>query len=295
MKAVFACALIMLSALAHAQYPQRPVQLVVPWASGGVTDAMARLVASLLEKEIKQPVNVLNRTGGSGVAGHQAIAAAPADGYTLGMITVEITMMHHVGMTQVRHTDYTPIALMNVDPAAINVRADAPYRSVNDLLAAIKANPGKLRASGAGQGGIWHLAMAGLLKGRGIDPTALAWVPSDGAPPALRELLAGGVEVVPCSIPEARAMIHEGKVRTLQSDGEISAWRAIAGPKGLPLEAQRVLVPALKKVHESREFREFMVQRGLAAVWADPDGTARFMALSDAHLGAALGALGLAK
>lgn len=295
MRAVFAAALLVLSALAHAQYPQRPVQLVVPWASGGVTDAMARLVAGLLEKEIKQPVNVVNRTGASGAAGHQAIAAAPADGYTLGMITVEITMMHHVGATRVRYTDYTPLALMNVDPAAIHVRADAPYGSVNDLLAAVKANPGKLRASGAGRGGIWHLAIAGLLRERGIDPAALAWVPSDGAAPALRELLAGGIEVVPCSIPEARAMIDEGKVRTLETDLPISAWRAIVGPKGLPLDAQRVLVPALKRVHDSKEYQGFMAQRGLAALWADPEGTARFMALSDANLGRALEALGLAK
>ena len=104
-------------------------------------------------------------------------SAAP-DGYTIGLITVEITMMHHVGLTQLKHTDYTPIGLVNADPAAINVRADSPYKSVKDLLAAIKANPGKMKASGTGQGGIWHLAIAGLLKEQGIDPNALPWVPS---------------------------------------------------------------------------------------------------------------------
>src|SRR5439155_618958 len=84
------------SAAAHAQYPQRPVQLIVPWGAGGGTDATARIIASLLERELKQPINVVNRTGGSGVVGHQAIASSPPDGYTLGMITVEITMMHWV-------------------------------------------------------------------------------------------------------------------------------------------------------------------------------------------------------
>ena len=87
---------------AHAQYPQRPVQLIVPWGAGGGTDATARIIATLLEKELKQPFNVVNRTGGSGVVGHDAIAKATPDGYTIGLITVEITMMHHVGLTPLK-------------------------------------------------------------------------------------------------------------------------------------------------------------------------------------------------
>src|ERR1700752_427577 len=163
-----ALAVAQFSGLAQAQYPQRPIQLIVPWGAGGGTDATARIIAALMEKEPKQPINVVNRTGGSGVVGHDAIATAPADGYTIGLITVEITMMHHVGLTKLRHTEYTPIGLINADPAAINVRADSPYKSVKDLLNAIKANPGKMKASGTGQGGIWHLALAGLLKGQGL-------------------------------------------------------------------------------------------------------------------------------
>ncbi len=191
------------------------MQLIVPWGAGGGTDATARIIATLLEKELKQPFNVVNRTGGSGVVGHDAIAKASPDGYTIGLITVEITMMHHVGLTQLKHTDYTPIGLVNADPAGVHVRVDSPYKSTKDLLAAIKANPGKLKASGTGQGGIWHLAIAGLLKDQGIDPNALPWVPSQGAAPGLQDLVAGGVDVVPCSIPEARAMIDAGKVRAL--------------------------------------------------------------------------------
>src|SRR5678810_927075 len=84
---------------AQAQYPNRPVQLIVPWGAGGGTDATARIIAALMEKELKQPFNVVNRTGGSGVVGHDAIAKAAPDGYTIGLITVEITMMHHVGLT----------------------------------------------------------------------------------------------------------------------------------------------------------------------------------------------------
>jgi tripartite-type tricarboxylate transporter receptor subunit TctC len=316
MRGIVAGVLLALSAFAHAQYPQRPVQLIVPWGAGGGTDATARIIASLLEKELKQPFNVVNRTGGSGVVGHQAIASAPSDGYTLGMITVEITMMHHVGLTPLKHTDYTPIGLVNADPAGINVRADSPYKSVKDLLAAIKASPGKFKASGTGQGGIWHLAIAGLLKDQGIDPAALPWVPSNGAAPGLQDMVAGGVEVVPCSIPEARPMIDAGKVRalaimdanppalypkmpTLKSElgtgWEIAAWRVIAAPKNIPADVQRALGAALKKVYDSKEYKDFMASRGFGVVWADAEGTAKFMATSDANLGAALKAVGLAK
>ena len=316
MRTLFAAMLALATTLAHAQYPQRPIQLIVPWGAGGGTDATARIIGSLLEKELRQPVNVVNRIGGSGVVGHQAIASATPDGYTLGMITVEITMMHHVGLTPLKHTDYTPIGLVNADPAGVNVRADAPYKSVKDLLNAIKANPGKMKASGTGQGGIWHLAIAGLLKDQGIDPNALPWVPSNGAAPGLQDMVAGGVDVVPCSLPEARSMIDAGKVRPLAiMDGsppalypnvptlkqelgtgwQIAAWRVIAAPKGIPPEAQKTLVAALKKVYDSKEYKDFMSSRGFGVVWADPEGTSKFMAASDANLGAALKAVGLAK
>ena len=316
MRTLLAALLVAVAATAHAQYPNRPVQLIVPWGAGGGTDATARIIAALLEKELKQPFNVVNRTGGSGVVGHDAIAKAAPDGYTLGLITVEITMMHHVGLTQLKHTDYTPIGLVNADPAAVNVRADSPYKSVKDLLAAIKANPGKMKASGTGQGGIWHLAIAGLLKEQGIDPNALPWVPSNGAAPGMQDMIAGGVDVVPCSIPEARPMIDAGKARalvimdanppaiypnvpTLQkeigSKWAIAAWRVIAAPKGIPADAQKTLVTALKKVYDSKEYKDFMASRGFGVVWADPAETAKFMAASDTNLGAALKAVGLAK
>jgi len=317
MKRLLAAALLMaVSFAAFAQYPQRPIQLIVPWGAGGGTDATARIIGALMEKELKQPFNVVNRTGGSGVVGHDAIARATADGYTIGLITVEITMMHHVGLTQLKHTDYTPIGLVNADPAGVNVRVDSPYKSVKDLLAAVKANPGKFKASGTGQGGIWHLAIAGLLKDQGIDPSALPWVPSQGAAPGLQDLVSGGVEVVPCSIPEARAMIDAGKVRALAimdanppalypklptlkaelgTNWQIAAWRVIAAPKGIPAEVQKTLVTALKKVYDSKDYKDFMAKQGYGTVWADPEGTAKFMAASDANLGAALKAVGLAK
>ena len=316
MKRLLAAVLLLAASAAQAQYPNRPVQLIVPWGAGGGTDATARIIGTLLEKELKQPFNVVNRTGGSGVVGHDAIAKAAPDGYTIGMITVEITMMHHVGLTPLKHTDYTPIGLVNADPAGITVRADAPYKSVKDLLAAIKANPGKLKASGTGQGGIWHLAIAGLLVDQGIHPSALPWIPSQGAAPGMQDLVAGGVDVVPCSIPEARSMIDAGKARPLAimdanpsslypqvptlkkelgTNWQIAAWRVIAAPKGIPAPVQKTLTTALKKVYDSKEYKDFMSSRGFGVVWADPEATTKFMADSDKNLGAALKAVGLAK
>src|SRR5688500_20354184 len=121
MRKLIAAALLLAASTALAQYPQRPIQLIVPWGAGGGTDATARIIAALLEKELKQPFNVVNRTGGSGVVGHDAIAKAAPDGYTIGLITVEITMMPHVALTPLKHTDSTPIGLTTAGPAGIPV------------------------------------------------------------------------------------------------------------------------------------------------------------------------------
>src|SRR5262249_13451760 len=155
--ALVALLALVATSVALAAYPDRPITFIVPWGAGGGTDGTARYFAAMMEKELGQPVNVVNRTGGSGVVGHSAIAQAPADGYTLGMITVEITMMHWQGLTELGPASYTPLALVNSDPAGFTVRADSPYKSVKEAIDFIKANPGKLKASGTGQGGIWHL------------------------------------------------------------------------------------------------------------------------------------------
>ncbi|MGV3573302.1 MAG: tripartite tricarboxylate transporter substrate binding protein [Ramlibacter sp.] len=297
-------------------YPSRPIQLIVPWGAGGGTDATARIIASLMEKDLGQPINVVNRTGGSGVVGHAAIASAPPDGYTIGLATVEIAMMHWQGLTELTGASYTPIGLVNADPAGIQVRADAPYKTVQDLLAAIKANPGKFKASGTGQGGIWHLAIAGLLRDQKIDPAALPWVPSNGAAPGLQDMVAGGVEVAPVSLPEARSLIDAGKVRSLAimndkpsalypnvptvkaalgSDWTMAAWRGIVAPKGIPNDVRDKLAASVRKVAASKEYNDFMASRGFGVIYAGPEEFGRFMAKADAELGATMKAVGIAK
>ena len=214
-RALVALAAALVVSVALAAYPERPITLIVPWAAGGGTDATARIIGALMEKDLGQPVNVVNRVGGSGVVGHSAISQGAPDGYTIGMITVEIGMMHWQGLTELSGASYTPIGLVNADPAALEVAADAPYKTANDLIAAIKANPGKLKASGTGQGGIWHLAIAGMLQDMKVDPASVPWVPSGGAAPGLQDLVAGGVQIAPVSLPEARSLIDAGKVKSL--------------------------------------------------------------------------------
>jgi tripartite-type tricarboxylate transporter receptor subunit TctC len=314
--ALAAVALSLVTASAHAAWPERPVTLIVPWGAGGGTDATARIIGSLLEKELGQPVNVVNRTGGSGVVGHQAIASAAPDGYTIGLITVEISMMHWLGLTGLSGASYTPIGLVNLDPAGLQVRADSPYKTANDLVASVKAHPGKFKASGTGQGGIWQLAIAGMLKDLKVDPAAVPWVPSNGAAPGLQDLVAGGIEVVPCSLPEARSLIDAGKVKSLAimsdtpsalypnvptlksatgSDWKLGAWRGIAAPKNLAPEAHDKLVAAIKKIAASKEYTDFMATRGFGVTYSGPDDFAKFMAKSDADLGATMKAVGIAK
>ena len=310
-------AMLAFAAPATAQgYPARPITLIVPWGAGGGTDATARIVASLLEKEVGQPVTVVNRTGGSGVVGHAAIAGAAPDGYTIGLATVEIGMMHWQGLTELTGASYTPIGLVNADPAGIQVRADAPYKTVQELLAAIKSNPGKFKASGTGQGGIWHLAIAGLLRDQKIDPATVPWVPSNGAAPGLQDMVAGGVEIAPVSLPEARSLIDAGKVKSLAimndkpsalypnvptlksaigSDWSMAAWRGIVAPKGIPNDVRDKLSGAIKKIAASKDYTDFMASRGFGVVYAGPDDFGKFMAKSDAELGATMKAVGIAK
>ena len=161
------------------------------------------------------------------------------------------------------------------------MRADSQYKSVKDVIDAIKANPGKLKASGTGQGGIWQLAIAGLLSDLKIDPNAVPWVPSNGAAPGLQDLVAGGVDIVPCSIPEARALIDAGKVKSLAifadkapalypnlptikqatgSNWQTAAWRGFAMPKGAPVS------PAADRESSSPAF--IVRRRSPATLWA---------------------------
>jgi tripartite-type tricarboxylate transporter receptor subunit TctC len=310
-------ALIAAPALAQPRWPVRPVQLLCPWAAGGGTDAVVRIIANLLEKELGQPFNVINRTGGSGVVGHAAIAQAAPDGYTLGMITAEICMLHWQGLTEITFRNYTPLGLMNNDPPGIQVNVNAPYQNVRQLADAIRASrPGQLKSSGTGQGGIWHLALAGWLMAMGLPAAHVRWVPSNGAAPAMQDLAAGGLDFTTNSVVEARAMLDANRARALAVmsgerlgafpniptlkeamgiDYATGAWRGIAGPLNIPAEARTAMNAALGRVFRSAEYTEFMNNRGFGMSYADADGFGRHLAAADASLGDAMKAAGLAR
>lgn len=299
-----------------AGYPSRPVTVVVPWGAGGGTDATGRMIAALLEKRLGGSFNVVNRTGGSGVVGHSAIANADPDGYTIGLVTVEITMMHHVGLTDLTAKDYTPLGLMNADSPGVTVSSDSDYKDIKSLADAVKASaPGTFKASGTGQGGIWHLALIGWLLSMGLAPDHVTWVPSEGAAPALQDLVAGGIDIVTVSLAETKGMVDAGRainlglmaderapshpdVPTLNEAGgqfALATWRGICGPKGMDPEAAKAVSSALAEIAVDPEFVEFMNNRGFGIRYLDPAAHGKIMDETDAVMAKALAAAGLAK
>ncbi len=283
------------------RFPDRPITLICPWSAGGGTDRVSRQVASQLEEKLDVPVNVVNATGGSGVTGHTRGARARPDGYTLTMVTVELNMLHWRGLTSVDYRDFAPLELLNRDSAALFVRSDSPYQSLDELQAAIAAEPGRLKASGTAFGGIWHVALAGWLNARGLDPTSAIWISINGAGPSMQELNAGGVDFVCCSLPEADAMLSGKQVRclgvmaetrvpgfeevpTFQEQGHdwsIAGWRGIAAPRDTPPERLAFLAEALDEIAHSEQLIAFMGDAGFNLSREGPDEFAATLARQD--------------
>jgi tripartite-type tricarboxylate transporter receptor subunit TctC len=280
----------------------RPVQLICPWAAGGGTDRVARMVGILLEKELGQPVTVVNRTGGGGAVGHTAGATAAPDGHTLTIVTVELAMMHWMGLTPVTYKEFTPVTLVNIDAAGVQVAENSEWKTLKQLLDYVKANPGKAKASGTAKGGIWDLARAGMLKTAGIPVDAMPWVPSTGAATGLQELVAGGVQVVTASLVEGRSLIDAKKVRALANMAEardpvfpdvptlkeqglnwtMGAWRGFALPKGTSAEIQGVYEKAMDKIVKSKEFVDFMAGGPFGILYKPAAEFGKFLAEQDA-------------
>lgn len=261
-------------------FPDQPITLVCPWSPGGGTDRVSRQIAVELEADLGVPVNVVNATGGGGVTGHTRGAQARPDGYTLSMITVELSMLHWRGLTNLTHRDFAPVQLLNRDSAALFVRGDSPYQSLDDLQAAVSASQAKLKASGTAFGGVWHIAVAGWLDSRGLAPDAVTWVSINGAGPSVQELLAGGLDFICCSLPEADAVVAGGRVRCLgvMSDQRIAGfeqvptfreqghpwslagWRGLALPRETPADRVETIARAVERVTAGESFRRFMAE-----------------------------------
>lgn len=279
---------LMAASSAMAQYPDRPIELVIPWSTGGGTDATGRIIATMLEEKLGQPINVNNRTGGGGIVGHEAIKAADPDGYTLGIVTTELSMYKAVGSADMTYEDFTLIGLFNADPSAVFVRADSPYQTMQDLADAVKADPQSVKASGANFGGLNHLSWVSLVQLLGAPADKAFWVPTDGAAPSLQLLAAGAIDVAVSQFPEAQSLVDAGEIRPLGFLGNevnpkqpnvppitealglefsISGWRGLGGPKGMPADVVATLTAALDEIVNSEEFATFMDGRNYGVVW----------------------------
>ena len=300
--------LTLLSCAREERFPEAPILVVCPWAAGGGSDRVARQVAALLEQDLGVPINVVNATGGDGVTGHSRGALSRPDGYTMTLITSEITTLHWRGMTSVSPKDFAPVGLVNRDAGAIFVRTDSPWRTLSDLERAIRQAPGRLRASGTATAGIWHLGLAGWLSTVGVKPTDVIWVSIAGSAPSLQELMAGGVDLVACSLPEAQALLSSGRIRSLGVmadarlpqfpdvptfreqgiDWTLGALRGLAVPKDTSPERVRILAEAVKRVVEGDAYRSALESSGFTAVYEDPARFAVSLEETDRRLGALL-------
>ena len=296
--------------------PDRAVTYIVPWGAGGGTDANSRKLASMLEQAWGQPINVVNRTGGNGVTGHSAIARAKPDGYTIGSVTVEINTMHWVGLTDLTVEDMTPLALLDIVPSSVLVADDSRFESLEGLLDYARENPGELTASGTSQGGIWHLALAGMLNAEGLEPDAIRWIPSQGAAPALQELIAGGVDVATPALSEGKGLIESGDVRALaymhdapmsalpevpltaevlDSGWTLAAYITTSGPAGMPENIACSYAQAIDEIIATDEWASFKASRGADVVQMSREELHAYMTRSDKALGEVIKSVGLAR
>lgn len=283
---------IMLStATAAAAFPERPVQVIVPWAAGGGADAVTRIFAEGFEKELGTPINVVNRTGGGGLTGHTFIATAAADGYTLGVASPEIAFYKSLGLGDMTPESFDLFSRLSLIPAGVTVRADAPWKTLPEFLKAVKESPkGTFTASGTGTGGSWHIAAGGLLKAAGIEADRLRWVPSQGGAPALQDVAAGGLTAFTGSPIEAKALLEAGKVRTIALmteerpatfpdipaskeagvDWAYQNWFALVAPKGVPADRRQKIFEAAQRTMARPEVQSAMKGRGITPVWDKP-------------------------
>jgi tripartite-type tricarboxylate transporter receptor subunit TctC len=295
------------------EYPSRPLTYFVPWNPGGATDITSRVMASALQEVLGQPVNVVTRAGGAGVVGHLALAQARPDGYTIGATSPEITMMHWTGLTPLTYKDYTTLAVLVNNPAAVTVRADAPWNTLEELLESIRANPGTYRASGTSRGGIWDLARIGFLQAAGLEESALPWIPSQGAAPALQQLVAGGVHVVTAALVETSALRQAGQVKTLAVmaddrlepfpevptlrelglDWSVGAWISVAAPAGLPDDIRTRLVAAVEEATRSPLYTQSMAQIGFNVEHVPAEAVDEFLADHDRRNGELMRSAGM--
>lgn len=274
-------------ALAQKAYPQRAIELIVPFAAGGGTDVLARALAEAARPHLSQDLIVLNRAGASGAVGWSELVNAKPDGYKIGIITVELTMIPHMGLTKVNSDALLPVARLNADPATIAVRADSPFQTIEDLIAAAGKEPNAVSVGNAGPGSLGHLAAAALQDKVGVQ---FNHAPYRGANPAVLDLLGGHIEAVAVTPVEVATYVADGKIRPLaiMADARIGAgwenvptlkerdidlliggWRGLAVPRDTPDEIVQTLRNAMAKTLEEPALRKTMAELNMGEGYLD--------------------------
>ena len=298
-----------------AEYPSKGISVICPWGAGGGTDACLRAFCEALSKQLGVTLTVDNRTGGGGIIGHQAIADADPDGYTMGMITFELSTYKHLGTSQITYEDYDPLCRVNTDAAAITVNAEwAKANGISDLATFIdycKAHPGEVQMGGSSNASVWHIAGGYLMNAAGIELQMITY--QEGAATAVQNAASGFIQGVTVSLAEARSFIESGHlvclgvmdtqrnalfpdVPTCQEQGyDITYFtqRGMAIPKGVADDVKAKLVAACEAAIADPDFVEFMNNNGQAISYLNAEDYTAFLAQSLTDVGEAMAVLGL--
>lgn len=269
-------------------YPSKPITMIVTWPAGGSTDVITRLLSEPLGKELGQPVAVVNRAGGGGALGTQAVLDAPKDGYTVLATTsgnhILTPLKNDVGY---RYDDFVPIGQVVAATLVLAVREDAPWKTLDDFVADAKANPGKY-TFGAVPNGMPFLTMDKLARTAGLE---VVHVPQQGGAPGATALLAGDVDLLPANASTAAANLKAGKFRALAAFNEErdpafpdiptateqgyavlgSPFVGLAVAKGVPEDAIETLRKALAKVAKDADFNEKATKTATAITYLPAD------------------------
>jgi tripartite-type tricarboxylate transporter receptor subunit TctC len=262
-------------AAAQEPYPTRPITIVVAFPPGGVADNTARPVAAALEKTLKQPVTILNKAGAAGAVGYQSAATAKPDGYTLLMALVSVSVLPEVDKLFGRPQNYTldqltGIARVNADPSMLVVRADAPWKTLKELVDDAKKRPGEIVFTSSGLYGAAHIPMEMFIKAAGIK---MRHLPTTGGGPMMNATLGGHAQLVMTPVSLAAAHVKAGKLRLLAHSGtapvaaypevpsfksfgydvEYTAWAGLVAPKGTPPHVIKILRDAMRDAVKSPE------------------------------------------
>ena len=301
-------------ASAQDSYPSKPVTMVVPFPPGGVADIVGRPLAASMQKALRQPVVVINRTGAGGAVGMAAVAKAPPDGYTILMALSSISVFPVADRINGKPpsyemSDFAPVALVTADPTVLVVRADSKYRTLKDFVDAAKANPGKINYSSAGVYSTLHVAMEIFADAAGIR---LFHVPYQGGGPAVTALLGGQVEALASGPAAAIGQIKGGKMRALASwsterlkllpdiptlkelgyDAEFYIWSGVFAPASAPVPVVDKLREAVREAANSPDFRSAMEKVETPVAYLDAPEFRKYWERDAARLKVALEKIG---